>query len=60
MSKIIFEKYLPPVKPKLVPKLKFIEIWQIWYFEYPDLDSDFKDYFDEIFTACSAQIGPKI
>ena len=86
-----FMKYLPPVRPKLVPKLKvfriywnlvhsifqicqswfwcqklfllniyhllgpnwsqnekclgLIEIWHIWYFEYPDLDFDVKNYF---------------
>ena len=90
-SKIIFIKYLPSVRPKLVPKLKIlriyrnlahsifqicqswfwcqklfllniyhllgrnwsqnekclglIEIWHIWYFEYPDLDFDVKNYF---------------
>ena len=27
MSKIIFMKYLPPVMPKLVPKLKMFKIY---------------------------------
>ena len=27
MSKIIFKKYLPPVEPKLVPKLKVRRIY---------------------------------
>ena len=27
MSKIIFRKYLPPVRPKLVPKLKMLRIY---------------------------------
>ena len=36
MSKIIFRKYLPPVRPKLIPKLKMLRI--IWYFKYADLD----------------------
>ena len=37
MSKISFMKYLPPVRPKLIPKLKsseVIEIWHIRYFKY--------------------------
>ena len=84
-------KYLPPVWPKMLPKLKmlkiywnlthsifeicqswfscqkwfllniyhlldpnwsqnwkcsgFIDIWHIWYFEYPNLDFDIKNYF---------------
>ena len=38
----------------------FIQYWQIWYFEYPNFDSDVKDYSYQIFTACSAQIGSKI
>ena len=59
MSKIISKKYLLLVRPKLVPRLKmlrFIKIWQIWYFEYPVLDY-IKDYFYQTFTTCSAQIS---
>ena len=96
MSKIFFMKYLPAVRPKMVPKLKmlriywnleylifdtcdilniqisilmsklvllntyylldpkwsqnkncsgFIELWCVWYFEYPDLNFDVKKFF---------------
>ena len=41
MSKIIFIKYLLHVRPKLGQNWKrpeFIEIWQIEYFYYADLD----------------------
>ena len=31
----------------------------MWCFEYPDLDIDIKNYFYQIFTTCSAQIGRK-
>ena len=51
----MFLKYLPPVRPKLVPKLKkseFIEIWQILYFKYGDLDFNVKNEFYELFTTC--------
>ena len=55
MSKISFMKYLPPVGPKLIPKLKsseVIEIWRIRYFKYADFDYDVKKGFYEIFTNC--------
>ena len=48
-------KYLPPVGPKLIPKLKsseVIEIWRIRYFKYADFDYDVKKGFYEIFTNC--------
>ena len=48
MSKIIFMKYFPPVRPKFVPRLKFsevIEIWLIRYFSYADLNFDVKNDF---------------
>ena len=41
-------KYLPPVKPKLFPKLKilrFTEIWQIRHFKCADLDFDVENDF---------------
>ena len=41
-------KYLPPARPKMIPKLKcskFIEIWHIRYWKYPDLNFDTKNYF---------------
>ena len=31
----------------------------MWCFEYPDLDIDIKNYFYQMFTTCSAQIGRK-
>ena len=55
MSKISFMKYLPPVKPKLIPKLKsseVIEIWHIRYFKYANFDYDVKNGFYEIFANC--------
>ena len=48
MSKMIFIKYLTPVRPKLVQKLKyseFIESWHIRYFKYANLDFDVKRVF---------------
>ena len=48
MSKIVFMKYLPPVKPKSAPKLKMLRIywnWHNWYFKYADLDFDVKNDF---------------
>ena len=64
ISKTIFKKYLPPVGPKLVPKLTMLRIYwnlthlifrvsQCWNF-------DVKDYFYQIFSICLAQICPKI
>ena len=63
MSKIIFTKYLPLMRPKLFPKLKcsgFIDIWHMSYFRYAELDCNVKNTFYEIFTTCSAQIGSKL
>ena len=46
VSKEIFMKHLPPVRPKLVPKCsEFIEIWHICYFKYADLDFYVKNDF---------------
>ena len=63
MSKIVFIKYLLPVRPKSVPKLKsseFFEIWHIRYFKYTNFDFNIKNNFYEIFTTCQAQISSKI
>ena len=53
ISKMIFVKYLPPVRPKLVPKLKVPQIywnWHNWYFTYADLDFNVKnDYLSNIY-----------
>ena len=48
MSKMIFLNNSPSFSPKLVSKSetpRIIEIWHIWYFEYPDLVFDVKNYF---------------
>ena len=38
MSKIIFKKYLPPVRPKLVPKLKILRIyWNLGKFDISNI-----------------------
>ena len=55
MSKMIFIKYLPPVKPKFITKLKVLRIYrnlEHLYFKYADLNFDFKNNFYEIFTIC--------
>ena len=58
MSKMIFIKYLPPVRPKLFQNekcLEFIEIWHIEYFYYANLDLKPK-YFYQVLTKCKAKI----
>ena len=63
ISKIIFINIYNLLGPKWSQNQKcseFIKIWHMWYFEYSDLDFDFKNYFYQIFTNCQAQIGPKI
>ena len=50
VSKIYFMKYLPPVRPKLFPKLKMI---------CTDFDSNDKNDFYEIFNCC-LPINPKV
>ena len=44
-------KYSPPVKGKFVEIIEMLKC--------SDLDFDVKNYFYEILTTCSAQIGPK-
>ena len=40
---------------------EFIEIWNIWYFKYGDLDFNVKNNFYKIFTTYHAlQVNPKI
>ena len=73
MLKIIFIKYIPPVKHKVVPKLKmltiywnyskcseFIEIWHIWYFGYPDLNLKSKMIFIKYLPPVSRKFVPKL
>ena len=61
MSKIYFMKYLPPVRPKLFPKLKMLIIY--WNFAdmywWTDFDSNDKNDFYEIFNCC-LPINPKV
>ena len=60
---MIFIKYLPPVKPKLVPKLKVLGIYlNLAHLnsKYVDLDFNVKNNFYEIFPNSYVQIGPKI
>ena len=62
-SIILFMKYLPPVRPKMFPKLKTLRIyWNLAQviFRISQLDFGVKNYFYWILTTCPAQIGPKI
>ena len=64
MSKIIFIKYLPPGRPKLVPKLIVLRIyWKLAHLMFQIRRSQFscqKCFFYQIFTNCQAPIGPKM
>ena len=63
MSKIIFMKYLPPPRPKMVPKLKMLRIyWNLAHVIFRISRSRFwcQKLFLVILTICSAKIGPKI
>ena len=61
MSKIIFMKYLPPVRPKVVPILKMLRIyWNLAYVIFRISRSQFWCQFFFLNTTCSAEIGPKI
>ena len=62
-SIILFMKYLPPVRPKMFPKLKTLRIyWNLAQviFRISQLDFGVKNYFYWILTTCPTQIGPKI
>ena len=62
MSKIIFMKYLPPPRPKMVPKLKMLRIyWNLAHVIFRI--SRFRFWCQKLFllnTTCSAQIDPKL
>ena len=62
ISKIIFMKYLPPVRPKLVPKLKVLRIY--WNFSQLVFQtSRSQSWCQKLFlldTTCWAEIGFKI
>ena len=64
MSKFIFIKYLPRVRPKLVPKLKVHRIY--WNLEHSIFQICAisilisKMFFYKIFTNCYSLIGPKM
>ena len=53
MLKILFVKYIPPDRPKLVPKLKMLIVyWNLVHFKYNDVDFNVKNDVEEIFTSC--------
>ena len=62
MWKITFMKYLPPLRPKMVPKLKMLIIyWNLAHVIFQISRSRF--WCQKLFllnTTCLAQIGPKI
>ena len=63
MSKIIFIKYLPLVRCKLVAKLKVLIIyWNLAHsiFQYVNLNFDVKNGFYEIFTCCLSKLSPRL
>ena len=62
MSEMIFIKYLPPVRPKLVQNKNaqnLLEFSLYWYFEYNDFYFKVKKKCCEIFVVCLAQISSK-
>ena len=59
MSKIIFMKYLPPVRPKMVPKLKMLRIyWNLVHVVFWISQSRIRC--QKLLITCLNQIGPKI
>ena len=63
MSKIMFMKYFPPIRPKMVSKLKAHRIyWNLTHVIFRISRSRFwcQKLFLVILTICSAKIGPKI
>ena len=64
MSKIIFMRYLPPVRPKMVPKLKMLRIyWNLTHVIFRIPQSRFwcqKLFLLNIYHQIFTQIGPKI
>ena len=61
----IFIKYLPPGRPILDWSQnwkcsEFIEIWHIWYFEYPNLGFDVKVIFIKYLSPVWHKLVPKL
>ena len=61
----IFIKYLPPGRPILDWSQnwkcsEFIEIWHIWYFEYPSLGFDVKVIFIKYLSPVWHKLVPKL
>ena len=61
----IFIKYLPPGRPILDwsqnwKYSEFIEIWHIWYFEYPNLGFDVKVIFIKYLSPVWHKLVPKL
>ena len=58
MSKIIVIKYLPPVRPKLVPKLKMLRIYRnLAHLIFQIADLDFNPKNDFLSNICQL-LGP--
>ena len=58
ISKIIFMKYLPPARPKMVPKLKMLRInWNLVHVIFRISQSRFRC--QKSLTTCLIQVGPK-
>ena len=63
MSKIIFMKYLPPVRSKLVPKLKMLRIyWNLAHliFKHVDLNLNVKNIFIKYLPPVRPKLVPKL
>ena len=59
MSKVIFMKYLPPARPKMVSKLKMQRIyWKLVHVVFWISKSRFRC--QKLLITCLTQIGPKI
>ena len=59
MSKVIFMKYLLPVRSKMVPKLKMLRIyWNLVHVVFWISQSRFRC--QKVLITCLTQIGPKI
>ena len=62
-SKIIFMKYLPPARSKLVPKMKILRIYRNLahlIFKYPDLKFDVKVIFIKYLPPIRPTLVPKL
>ena len=61
LSKIIFIKYLPSARPKLIPKLKILKIyWNLAHLISSTPISNVKDIFYEIFSPVRPKLALKL